>query len=83
MSEHKRANIATEKWDTLLCQTLPFDMTDLAVIERVQCRAIRLIQGLVRLSSEERLKETGLFTQERSVKTFQTFDLYTLTTRQF
>ena len=33
--------------------------------ERVQHRATRLIPGLVRLSYEERLKETGLYTRER------------------
>ena len=34
-------------------------------MERVQCRATRLIPGLARLSYEERLKETGLYTLER------------------
>ena len=34
-------------------------------MERVQRRATRLIRGLARLSYEERLKETGLYTQER------------------
>ena len=34
-------------------------------IERVQRRATRLIPGLVRLSYEERLKETWLYTLER------------------
>ena len=32
--------------------------------ERVQCRATRLIPDLTRLSYEERLKETGLYTRE-------------------
>ena len=34
-------------------------------IERVQCRPTRLIPGLARLSYEERLKETGLYSLER------------------
>ena len=34
-------------------------------MERVQRRATRLIPGLARLSYEERLKETGLYTLER------------------
>ena len=34
-------------------------------MERVQCRATRLIPGLARLSYEERLKETRLYTLER------------------
>ena len=34
-------------------------------MERIQCRTTRLIPGLARLSYEERLKETGLYTQER------------------
>ena len=34
-------------------------------MERVQRRAPRLIPGLARLSYEERLKETGLYTLER------------------
>ena len=38
---------------------------DIDAIERVQHRATRLIPGLARLSYEERLKETGLYTQER------------------
>ena len=33
--------------------------------ERVQRRATRSIPGLARLSYEERLKETGLYTRER------------------
>ena len=35
-------------------------------MERVQHRATRLILGLARLSYEERLKETGLYTLKRS-----------------
>ena len=35
------------------------------LIERIQCRATRLIPGLAGLSYEERLKETGLYTLER------------------
>ena len=38
---------------------------NIAAIERVQRRATRLIPGLARLSYEERLKETGLYTLER------------------
>ena len=38
---------------------------DRDAIERVQCRATRLILGLARLSCEERLKETALYTLER------------------
>ena len=38
---------------------------DIDAIERVQCRATRLIPGLDRLSYEERLKETGLYKLER------------------
>ena len=38
---------------------------DIDAMERVQRRATRLIPGLVRLSYEERLKETGLYTLER------------------
>ena len=38
---------------------------DIDAIERVQHRATRLIPGLARLSYEERLKETGLYTLER------------------
>ena len=38
---------------------------DIATIERVQHRAMRLIPGLTRLSCKERLKETGLCTLER------------------
>ena len=37
---------------------------DIAAIERVQCKATRLIPGLARLSYEERLNETGLYTLE-------------------
>ena len=44
---------------------LPHVMKDIAAIERVQCRATRLIPGLARLSCEERLKETGLYTLEK------------------
>ena len=35
------------------------------MIERVQCRVTRSIPDLARLSYEERLKETGLYTLER------------------
>ena len=38
---------------------------DKDAIERVQSRAIQLIPGQARLSYEERLKETGLYTLER------------------
>ena len=38
---------------------------DIDDIERVQRRATGLISGLARLSYEERLKETGLYTLER------------------
>ena len=38
---------------------------DIDAIERVQRRATRLFPGLARLSYEERLKETGLYTLER------------------
>ena len=38
---------------------------DIDAMERVQRRAPRLIPGLARLSYEERLKETGLYTLER------------------
>ena len=38
---------------------------DIYAIERVQCRATRLIPGLATLSYEERLKETGPYTRER------------------
>ena len=38
---------------------------DIDAIERVQSRATSLIPGLTRLSYEERLKETGLYTLER------------------
>ena len=38
---------------------------DIDAIERVQRRATRLILGLARLSYEERLKETGLYSRER------------------
>ena len=34
-------------------------------MERVQCWTTRLIPGLTRLSYEERLKDTGLYTPER------------------
>ena len=34
-------------------------------MERVQQRDTRLIPGLARLSYEERLKETGLYTRDR------------------
>ena len=37
---------------------------DKAAIERVQRQDTRLILGLARLSYEERLKETGLYTPE-------------------
>ena len=38
---------------------------DIDAMERVQRRVTRLIPGLVRLSYEERLKQTGLYTLER------------------
>jgi len=38
---------------------------DIDAIERVQYRDTRLIPGLARLSDEERLKETGLYSLER------------------
>ena len=38
---------------------------DIYARERVQHRATRLIPGLARISYEERLKETGLYTGER------------------
>ena len=38
---------------------------DTDAMERVQCRATKLIPGRVRLSYEERLKQTGLYTPER------------------
>ena len=38
---------------------------DIDATERVQRRVTRLILGLARLSYEERLKETGLYTRER------------------
>ena len=38
---------------------------DIDPIDRVQLRATRLIPGLARLSYEEQLKETGLYTPER------------------
>ena len=38
---------------------------DISAIERVQRRAASLIPSLARLTSEERLKETGLHTPER------------------
>ena len=38
---------------------------DIDARERVQRRTTRLIPGLARLSYEERLKETGLYTLER------------------
>ena len=38
---------------------------DIDAIERVQHRATRSIPGLARLSYEERLKKTGLYTLER------------------
>ena len=38
---------------------------DIDAVERVQRRATRLIPGRARLSYEERLKETGLYTRER------------------
>ena len=38
---------------------------DIDVVERVQRRDTRLIPGRARLSYEERLKETGLYTLER------------------
>ena len=38
---------------------------DIDAIERVQRRATRLVPGLARLSYEERLKETGVYTLER------------------
>ena len=40
-------------------------MKDIDATESVQCRATGLILGLTRLSYEERLKETGLYTLER------------------
>ena len=38
---------------------------DIDATERVQHRATRLIPGRARLSYEERLKETGLYSRER------------------
>jgi len=38
---------------------------DIDAIERAEHRATQLIPGLARLSYEERLKETGLYSQER------------------
>ena len=38
---------------------------DIDATERVQRRTTRLIPGLARLSYEERLKETGLYTLKR------------------
>ena len=38
---------------------------DIDAMERVQRRATRSIPGLARLSYEERLKGTGLYTRER------------------
>ena len=43
----------------------PLLRKDIDATERVQRRATRLIPGLARLSYEERLKETGLYTLER------------------
>ena len=40
-------------------------LKDIDAREKVQHRATRLIPGLARLSYEERLKETGLYSLER------------------
>ena len=48
----------------VLVTTVPEGPT-VDAVERVQRRATRLIPGRARLSYEERLKETGLYTRER------------------
>ena len=50
----------------ILCAVLsPQHRENLDAIERVERRVTRLIPGRARLSYEERLKETGLYTLER------------------
>ena len=44
---------------------IPQFREDIDATERVQHRATRLIPGRARLSYEERLKETGLYSRER------------------
>ena len=56
----------SEATSRILCAVLVTTIQkDIDAMERVQRRVTRLIPGLARLSYEERLKETGLYTLER------------------
>ena len=55
----------SEATSRIWCTVLSTTSEDIDAIEKVQCKATRLVPGRDRVSFEERLKETGLYSQER------------------